>query len=172
MLFSPLLTYLFHEHSHRVFSVLHHATSEFCDTNFAGQTVYKPWVLSVSSEALMPITAILIPAADCALPLHQLVIGPVTVHYVMVLKCMHYITRITLNVSQTWYTVASQLGFKLGLLIWQASSLPTKPSRPALLLWVFFKILLRTIQCIPQISYSSKNFQEIISIPKYSMIYP
>ncbi len=28
----------------------------------------------------MPITAILIPAADCVLLLHQLVTGPVTVH--------------------------------------------------------------------------------------------
>ncbi len=31
------------------------------------------------SEALMPITAILIPAVDYVLLLHQLVIGPVTV---------------------------------------------------------------------------------------------
>ncbi len=28
----------------------------------------------------MPITAVLIPAADCVLLLHQFVIGPVTVH--------------------------------------------------------------------------------------------
>ncbi len=38
--------------------------------------------LSVSSEALVPITAILIPAADCVLLLHQLVIGRVTVHLI------------------------------------------------------------------------------------------
>ncbi len=31
-------------------------------------------------EALMPITAILIPTVDCMLLLHQLVIGPITVH--------------------------------------------------------------------------------------------
>ncbi len=81
-LFSPLLTFLFHEHSHRVFGVLLYAISKFCDTDFAGQVVYKPWVLSVSSEAPMPITAILIPAADWVLLLHQLVIGPVTVHLI------------------------------------------------------------------------------------------
>ncbi len=45
-----------------------------------GQVVYKPRVLSVSSEALMPVTAILIPAVDCVLLLHQLVIRPVTLH--------------------------------------------------------------------------------------------
>ncbi len=79
-LFRPLFTPLFHEHLHGVFGVLLYAILESCDTNFAGQVVYKPWGLSVSSEALMPITAILIPAADCVLLLHQLVIGPVTVH--------------------------------------------------------------------------------------------
>ncbi len=39
---------LFHERSHRVFGVLLYAISEFCDTDFAGQVVYKPWVLSMS----------------------------------------------------------------------------------------------------------------------------
>ncbi len=47
----------------------------------------------------------------------------------MVLKCAHYITRITLNVSQIGCTVASQLRFEPSSLVWQASSLPTKPSR-------------------------------------------
>ncbi len=74
----------------------------------------------------MPITAILIPAADCVLLLHQLVNGPVTFN-VMVLKCTHYTTRITLNVSQTGCTVASQLGFEPGSLVWRAGSLPIKP---------------------------------------------
>ncbi len=46
----------------------------------------------------------------------------------MVLKCMLYITHITLNVSQTGCTVVTQLGFELGLLVWQAGSLPTKLS--------------------------------------------
>ncbi len=69
-LFSPLLTPLFHEHLRRLFSFLLYAISESCDTIFADQVVYKPWVLSVSSEAFMPITAILIPAADCVHLLH------------------------------------------------------------------------------------------------------
>ncbi len=77
----------------------------------------------------MPVTAILIPAADCMLLLHQLVIG---VGYrtfnVMVFKCMRYTTYITLNVSQTGCTVASQLRFEPGSLVWRAGSLPIKPS--------------------------------------------
>ncbi len=128
-LFSPLLTLLFHEHSRRVFGVLLYAISDSCDTDVAGQVLYKPWVLSVPYEALMPITAIFIPAANCVLLLHQLEIGPVTVHFnVMVLKCTHYTTCITLNVSQTGWTVVSQLGFWP---VWWASSLPIKPSRPS-----------------------------------------
>ncbi len=117
-LFSPLLTPLFHEHSDRVFGALLYAISESCDTDFAGQVVYKPRVLSVSSEALMPITTILMPAANCVLLLHQLIIGPVTVHFnVMVLKCTHYTTYITLNVSQTGCIVVLQLRFEPGLLV-------------------------------------------------------
>ncbi len=108
---SPLLTHLFYEHSHRVFGVLFYAISESCDTDFAGQVVFKPWVLSVSSEALMPITAILIPEANCVLLLHRLVIGPVTVH----LMLWFLNANIILNVSQTGCTVASQLGFKSGV---------------------------------------------------------
>ncbi len=69
-LFSPLLTPLFHEHSHCVFGILLYAISESYDTNFAGQFVYKPWVLSVSSEALMLLTAVFITAADCVLRLN------------------------------------------------------------------------------------------------------
>ncbi len=57
------------------FSASYSMLSQSCDTDFAGQVVYKPWVLPVSSEALVPITAILILAADCTLLLHQLVIG-------------------------------------------------------------------------------------------------
>ncbi len=48
-----------------------YAISEIWDTDFAGQLVYKPHVLSVAAAALALITAILIPA-------DQLVIGPVT----------------------------------------------------------------------------------------------
>ncbi len=92
-LFSTLLTPLFNEHSHRVFGVLLFAISESCDTDFAGQIIYKPWVLTVSSEALMSITTILIPATYCLLLLHQLVIVSVIVptFNVMVFKYTHYI---------------------------------------------------------------------------------
>ncbi len=77
----------------------------------------------------MPITAILIPVADCVLLLHQLVIGPVTVHFnVMVFKCTHHTTCITLNVLQTGCTVASQLGFEPCSPVWQAGSRSIKPS--------------------------------------------
>ncbi len=94
--------------------------------------LYKPWVLSVSFEALMPIAAILILATDCMLLLHQLVIGSVTKYLiVMVLKCMDYITCIILNVLQTGCTVASQLGFELGSLVWRDGSLLSKPNEPA-----------------------------------------
>ncbi len=80
--FSPLLTPLFYDHPHRVFifGVLLYAILESCNTDFAGQVVHKPWVLPVSSQTHMPITSILIPATDCVLLLHQLVIGPVTIH--------------------------------------------------------------------------------------------
>ncbi len=57
-----------------------YAVSESYDMDFAGKAVYKSWVLSASSEVLVPMTAILIHAADCVLLLHQLVIGPVIVH--------------------------------------------------------------------------------------------
>ncbi len=60
--FSPLLTPLFHEHSHRVFGVLLYAISKSCDTDFTGQVIYKPWVLSMSSEALVPNTCNRLPA--------------------------------------------------------------------------------------------------------------
>ncbi len=40
----------------------------------------KSWVLLVSSKALMPITANLIPTAASMLLAHQLVIGSVTIH--------------------------------------------------------------------------------------------
>ncbi len=50
---------------------------------------------------------------------------------VMVLKCIYYITRIALNVSQTGCSVASHLGIKPDSLVQRAVSLPTKPSEPA-----------------------------------------
>ncbi len=106
---------------------------ESFDTDFADQTVYKSWILPVSSETLVPITAILISAADCVLLLHQLAIGPVTVH----LMKWFLNARITLNVWQTGHAVASQLGFEPGLLVQLAGSLPTKPSGPVKLRLVY-----------------------------------
>ncbi len=51
-------------------------------------------------------------------------------HAFNVIECTHYITRITLNVSQTGCTIAFQLGFKPSLLVWLTGSLPIKPSQP------------------------------------------
>ncbi len=86
----------------------------------------------MSSEALMPITAILIPAADCVL-LAASACNWAGYHTfnILVFKCTHYTTCITLNVSQTGCTVESQLGFEPGSLVWRAGSLPIKPSEPA-----------------------------------------
>ncbi len=82
------------------------------------------------SETLVQIIVILIPAADCVLLLHQLVIGPVIVHFnVMVFKCRHCITSTVLNVLQTECVIVFKLGFEPGSLIQQAGSLLTKPSR-------------------------------------------
>ncbi len=73
-LFSP---HLFFMSICIVFSASYiHATSQFCHNDFPA--VYKPQVVSVSSHVLVPISAILILAADCMLLPHQLVIGPVT----------------------------------------------------------------------------------------------
>ncbi len=41
-----------------------YAISKSCDTNFAGWVVYTPWVLSVSSDVLVLIIAILISACN------------------------------------------------------------------------------------------------------------
>ncbi len=72
----------------------------------------------------MPNTAVLIPAADCVLLLHQFVIGPVTVH----LMYWFLNARIILNVPKIECTIAFQLGFEPGLLVRQTGSQPTKPS--------------------------------------------
>ncbi len=50
---------------------------------------------------------------------------------VMVFKYRHYTTCITLHILQTGCTLAFQLGFEPDSLVWQASSLPIKPSSPA-----------------------------------------
>ncbi len=73
--------------------------------------------------------------------LHQLVIRPVTVHNVIVLKCAHYITRITLNASQTGYAIASHRGFELSSPVGWDGFLLVKPSRSAKTLFTrsFFK---------------------------------
>ncbi len=74
----------------------------------------------------------------------------------MVLKCTHYITRITLNLSQTGCIVASQLGFEPGLLVWRTNSLPTKPSGPAL-------NNLRFAYDVALISQNEKELQEMVN---------
>ncbi len=79
----------------------------------------------------MPITAILIPATDCVLAASACNWTVYHTFNVMIFKCTHYTTCITLNVSQTRCTVASQLGFEPGSLVWRASSVPIKPSGPA-----------------------------------------
>ncbi len=72
---------LFFKSIRMVFSVSHiYAIWGSRDTNFVASVIYKPWVLSVSSETLVPITAILIPAAGCVLLLHYLVFGPIIIH--------------------------------------------------------------------------------------------
>ncbi len=50
---------------------------------------------------------------------------------VMVFKCTHLTTLITLNVLQTGCTVVTQLRFEPGSLVWRAGSLTIKPSGPA-----------------------------------------
>ncbi len=80
----------------------------------------------------MPITAILIPAADCGAAAASAYNWPgCRTFHVMVFKCKHYTTCITLNVLQNGCTVVSQLGFEPGSLVWRAGSLPIKPSGPA-----------------------------------------
>ncbi len=151
-LFSPLLTPLFHEHSRRVFRVLLYAISESCDTDFAGQIVYKPRpsysMLSQSLVTQTSLARLFINPEFCQCPLRrscQLQLfwylqqtacfccisagnwdGYRTFN-VMVLKCVHYTIRITLNVLQTGCTVASKLGFEPCSLVWRTSSLPIKP---------------------------------------------
>ncbi len=132
---------LFHEHSHRVFGVLLYAISEFCDTNFAGQVVYKLSSASVlwgahANYSYFDTCSRLRASAASACNWT----GYRTFN-VMVFKCTYYATCITLNVSQTGCTVAYQLGFKPGSLVWRAGSLPIKPSGPAVIdlrkLWSF-----------------------------------
>ncbi len=77
---SLLLTPLFHNHLHGVFGVLHLGYLRVLSHQLCWPWCNKPWVLSVSSEAFVPIITILIPAADCVLLLHQLVTGSPTVH--------------------------------------------------------------------------------------------
>ncbi len=96
------------------------AISESWDTDFAGQ-VDKPWVLSVSSEALVPNYSYF---DTCSKPRASAASAYNWVGYrtfnVMVLKCMHYI-----NCFANWVYRRVLTG------IWQASSLPIKSSGPA-----------------------------------------
>ncbi len=128
----PLLTPFFHKHSHQVFSVLLYVISESRDTDFAPQVVYKPRVLSVSSEHAHANYSYF----DTCSRLHASAASACNwaghcAFNVMVLKCTQYTTRITLNVTQSGCTVAFQLGFEPGSLVWRAGSLPIKPSGPA-----------------------------------------
>ncbi len=66
----------------------------------------------------MPITAILTPAGDYASTASVRNWAGYRTFIVMVLKCTHYITRITLNDAQTGCTIASLLGFEPGSLVW------------------------------------------------------
>ncbi len=110
----------------------------------------NPRVLSESSEALVPITTILIPVADCVLLLHQLVMGASYCTF------MYRTTCITLNVSQTECAVWFQLEFKPGSLVRRTSSLPTKPSVPADLSYnlLFFSDYLIFFLKLPKIEFS------------------
>ncbi len=98
---------------------------------FSGQVVYKPWVLSVFSEALVPIIrTILIPAADCMLLLHQPVIGPVTVHFsVMVLKrlAMYYTHYIKCFANWVCHSVPAGIRTRLAGSASRLSTLQAKP---------------------------------------------
>ncbi len=97
----PIAHTSLYKQSHNVFSVLH---SE-CNTNFPSQVVSKHCILSVSSEALVPSTAILILSANCILLLPELVTGPIVVHIMQWLlnACIsvtHY-TKCFITGSQT-----------------------------------------------------------------------
>ncbi len=89
--------------------------SDFYDVDFSGQNVFKLWVLSVSFEALAPITAIFIPAADGVLLLHYLAAGPVILHFnIMVLKCVCCIVLVTFKCFTNWVRcIAFQLIVRL-----------------------------------------------------------
>ncbi len=75
-------------------------------SDFAGQVVYKLWGLPISFEVLMPITAILIPAADCVFLLHQLVIGPVTGK---IIKAEPHIRLFLKNSRECWPRIGEQV---------------------------------------------------------------
>ncbi len=128
---SPLLTSLFREHSHRVFSVLFYAISESYDTDFAGQVVYKPWILCVLWDAHANYSYFVTCSRLRASAASACNWAGYRTFSVMALKCTHHITRNTLNVLQTGCTVASQLGFEPGLQVWRTGSLLIKPSVPA-----------------------------------------
>ncbi len=127
-LFCPLFTSLFHEHSHRVFSVLLYAILGSCDNNFAGRLFINPEFCQCPLRRSYQLHLFWYLQQTCALLLHQA--GYCTCN-VMVFKCTRYTTCITLNVSQTGCTVASKLGFEPGLLVWRAGSLSIRSSEPA-----------------------------------------
>ncbi len=83
----------------------------------------------MSSEALVPIAAIFIHLQSSAASACNWA-GYCTFN-IIVFKCTHYITSITLNVSQAGCTLVSQLGLEPGSLVWRTGSLPIKASGPA-----------------------------------------
>ncbi len=94
----------------------------------------------------------------------------------MIFKSTHYTTRITLNVSQTGSTVASQLGFEMGSLVWRAGSLPIKPSGPANSnkhTSIFFKFCLYLKLLSSFIKFFQTAFQQCSIFFKFSLnIFP
>ncbi len=127
-LFSPLLIPLFHEHSHTVFSML--SQSLITSTSLARSFINLSYVNVLWNahadysyfDTCSRLRASVASACNRA---------AYRTFNVIVLKCTHYISHITLNVLQTGCTIVSELEFKLGSLVWQAGSLPIKPSGPA-----------------------------------------
>ncbi len=104
------------------------AISEFCDIDFAGQIVYKTRsFVSVFWGARANYSYL-----DTCSRLHASAASVRNCTFnVMVLRCIHYIIQITLNVLQTGHAIASQLEFEPDSPVQRAGFEHIKPSRPA-----------------------------------------